>query len=217
MWQENGKHGDIIKRGAFHGFSGQVGNLVGGKWKGTNYMRLKAESVTDAKTEDQVAQRLRFKGMIRFAQSVLYNVIQPVWNKDAEGMSGFNLFVKKNMDAFDSEGNIIDYGLLELSTGKLDSAEIAMEATDGVAGSVTVTWNNNSDEPNASEDDSLRLIAIKEGVKPVLLKEKFARTEGSATFAIPFEAGDTVHLYAFFEDVKARRFSKDSYQSVVLG
>ena len=38
----------IINQGILGGVSGTVGNVVGGSWKGINYLRVKADHYKDA-------------------------------------------------------------------------------------------------------------------------------------------------------------------------
>ena len=46
-----------ISQGILGGFSGKVGNVIGGNWKGINYMRVKPSSVANSQTEGQMVQR----------------------------------------------------------------------------------------------------------------------------------------------------------------
>lgn len=51
----NSKMGKI-NQGILGGFSGKVGNVIGGNWKGIDYMRVKPASVANPQTEGQVNQ-----------------------------------------------------------------------------------------------------------------------------------------------------------------
>jgi len=182
-------------------------------------MRIIEDHRCDAKTERQVAHRSRFKGAIGLTQSLQSLVVQTVWATAAKKMkmSGFNLFFKTNMKAFDQDGQLKDYGLLQISKGNLVPAGLTIEPTTDVAKSVTISWEDNTGLGGACSNDRLRLLVIKDGLKPVLLKTTFERSAGTGNFEIPFESGDEVHLYAFFENAKGDQFSVDTYQAVVLG
>ena len=208
-----------IGQGILGGFSGKVGNVVGARWKGIDYMRVKADRRNDANTEGQIAQRSRFSGILRFAQSVLNPIVRPIWEVAAKGlqMTGFNLFIKDNMEAFDAEGNVIDFGQLQMSKGDLAPAKLAIASTDGVEKSVTVSWPDNTGQGQSNANDRLRLLAVKEGKIPVLLNTSFERSAGTGDYVIPFETGDEIHVYAFFENADGDQFSVDTYQAVVLG
>ena len=49
-----------INLGILGSFSGKVGNVVGGSWKGISYMRAKASSVSNPRTDGQMGQRSKF-------------------------------------------------------------------------------------------------------------------------------------------------------------
>ena len=73
-----------ISQGVLGGFSGKVGNVVGGSWKGIDYMRIKPASVTNPRTAAQVDQRSKF--------SIVLNFLQPM----TEFLRvGFKLYAKK--------------------------------------------------------------------------------------------------------------------------
>src|SRR5438045_1232963 len=59
--------GTIIK-GILGGFSGTVGTVIGGNWKGIDYMRSKGTNRNRTPTEKQLTQQLRFALAIRFLQ-----------------------------------------------------------------------------------------------------------------------------------------------------
>ena len=50
-----------IKQGILGGFRGKVGTVIGSSWNGISYMRGQAQSVRNANTEAQQAQRAFFK------------------------------------------------------------------------------------------------------------------------------------------------------------
>ena len=59
-----------ISQGILGGFSGKVGSVVGANWKGINYMRSKAVSVANPRTEGQVKQRTKFSVTLNFLQPI---------------------------------------------------------------------------------------------------------------------------------------------------
>jgi hypothetical protein len=77
-----------IRQGILGGVSGAVGNVVGSTWKGVNYLRIKADNYSDAKSERQVLHRARFTACVALAKFLLESVIRPIWNKKATKMSG---------------------------------------------------------------------------------------------------------------------------------
>ena len=53
-----------IKKGILGGFSGKTGSVVGGSWKGIDYMRSLATSVANPKTSAQVTVRTNFSALV---------------------------------------------------------------------------------------------------------------------------------------------------------
>jgi hypothetical protein len=49
-----------IKKGILGGVSGKVGNVVGGSWKGIDYLRVLPASVHNANSQPQISQRYKF-------------------------------------------------------------------------------------------------------------------------------------------------------------
>ena len=88
----------IIKRGILGGFSNKIGNVVGTSWKGISVMRSLPQSVHNPKTEAQVEQRTNFAVASKLGSQLLDAVIKPFWDKRAIRMSGYNLWLQKNLD-----------------------------------------------------------------------------------------------------------------------
>ncbi len=59
-----------IKQGILGGFSGKVGTVVGGSWKGISYMRGRAQSVKNPRTEAQMEQRSKFALTLSFLKPI---------------------------------------------------------------------------------------------------------------------------------------------------
>ncbi len=59
-----------LSSGILGGISGTVGNVVGGRWRGIDYIRSKPVNVKNPNTEAQQAQRMRFKLVIEFLKRI---------------------------------------------------------------------------------------------------------------------------------------------------
>ena len=88
----------IIKRGILGGFSNKIGNVVGTSWKGISVMRSLPQSVHNPRTEAQEEQRTNFAVTSKLGSQLLDAVIKPFWDKRAIRMSGYNLWVRTNLD-----------------------------------------------------------------------------------------------------------------------
>ena len=94
----------VIKRGILGGFSNKVANVVGSSWKGINTMRALPLSVANPRTTAQVNNRNSFTYFSKLGSDVLSSIVQPLLNRDAKYMSGYNKFIKLNKEAYDLGG-----------------------------------------------------------------------------------------------------------------
>ena len=142
-----------IKQGILGGFNGTVGTVVGGSWKGLAYMRGKAQSIKNPRTEKQMAQRMKFAVAQRFLK-VMSAYLQVGFRNYTEHQTANNA--------------AMSYTVLNSITGKYPSLEVepskvlvssgslmpgrycAAKVADNVA---SFTWEDNSGESHASVDD----------------------------------------------------------------
>jgi len=101
-------------------FNGTLGNVIGYKWHGIQCYRSKPFQQKDPKTPKQIAQRNRLKVFNQFAKKCMDEVLKQIWNRGAVQMTGYNLFVKKNLSLMDLLCEITEYSNLTLSVGKLE-------------------------------------------------------------------------------------------------
>ncbi len=204
-----------ISQGILGGVSGTVGTVVGASWKGINYLRIKSSHYKDAQTEGQVTQRTKFGACIEIAQSVMDALIKPIWNKKAVKMSGYNLFVKTNLPAFSATGEITDFSLLKFAVGDLPQASnVVIEDDAAVPGGIHLTWADNSGTGIAAATDRLRIVAMCEGEIVVLSGIAATRADQAANVLLPFGAGVSAHVYAFFENEGNTKYSTDQHALV---
>lgn len=109
-----------FKQGILGGFSGKVGGVIGSSWKGIDTMRSQPSSVTNPRTNAQVANRSRFKSVSQLAAAMLTTIVKPLNDRFAQKMSGFNDFCQRNASTFDALGAFVPANLV-LSRGKLSA------------------------------------------------------------------------------------------------
>lgn len=91
----------VIKQGILGAFSGKVGGVVGTSWKGIAVMKSLPPSVSNPKTAGQIEQRSRMSAVTSFASATLADVLKPLNDRFASRMSGYNSFVKRNIENFE--------------------------------------------------------------------------------------------------------------------
>jgi len=86
-----------INQGILGGVSGQVGNVIGGTWKGIDYLRIKPSSVANPRTEGQVDQRSKFSTVLQFLQPMT-DFLRVGFKLYANRMTQFNATMSYNLN-----------------------------------------------------------------------------------------------------------------------
>jgi len=203
-----------IAQGILGGLSGKVGNIIGGSWKGIDYIRIKPSSVANPRTEGQVNQRNKFTTTLEFLQPNI-EFIRKGYKDYAIKMTAFNAAMSEILEngitgtAPDFE---IDYPNVLVSKGSLKG--ILNPSFDvATAGQVSFSWSDNSNEINANNDDRLMTLiynpAKKESVVKVLGTSRFMAAQ---MVAIPSNfSGDEIHIYNAFISADGKLISDSSY------
>ncbi len=203
-----------IAQGILGGLSGKVGNIIGGSWKGIDYIRIKPSSVANPRTVGQVNQRNKFTVTLEFIQAVK-PFIQKGYKFLAVKKTAFNAamsYVLNNAIGGIEPNFNVDYANALVSRGGLSSA--LNPTTDlTTAGEVTFNWDDNSAEGNANTTDKAMLLVYNPSKKESMsLTDGADRTAGSQIVAIPTTyAGDTVELFMAFITADGNQVSNSTY------
>lgn len=208
----------IIKRGILGGVSNKIGNVVGSSWKGIATLRSLPLSVANPNTKAQRDNRDTFTIMSKLGSEVLATICQPLWNRDAKQMSGFNAYVMYNKKAFDADP--LEWFINPvMSKGNLSATLQNAGINDGGANLVLV-WDTSLVNPQDSRDDIAYVQVIHQDNadpdKPVFHAKGFItdakRLDGHVTVANPFEtsAGDKLIMSLAFKSVDGREVATSS-------
>lgn len=193
-----------IKKGILGGVSGKVGNVVGANWKGIDYLRIKPANFTNANTEPQVSQRMKFAVVLKFLQPI-NELLRIGFKSYAIRMSAFNAAFSYNYhEALTGEfpNYSLDYAKVLFSRGNLPGA-IDPGCTSNEPGKLKFTWLNNSGSNAASETDAaVVLIFNPESYQAYYLLQAAARADGEAVITVPADfSGKMVHCYLSFMSI----------------
>ncbi len=190
-----------IKQGILGGFSGKTATVIGSFWKGIAVMRGIAPSIANPNTVAQLEQRAKFSVVGKFLRPLI-PFLRIGFRSQAIKMSGFNAAMKYNLEyalsgtypAYD-----IDFSKALVSQGTRPGA-LNPEVTSSTAGEVEFTWEDNSDDTDASPDDKVLLVVynpVKK--KAVTLVGGNTRIGGSKSVTLPNSfTGDEVQCYISF-------------------
>lgn len=150
-----------IKQGILGGFSGKVGTVIGGNWKGIDYMRSKAASISNPKTEAQLDQRARFAAALKFLQP-LTPFLRIGFKNYAVKMTAFNSAMSYNLNnalVGSYPEYFIDYASALVSRGSLPGAmNPQIQSTN--PGQIDFTWEDNSQDSTANTFDKVILVVL---------------------------------------------------------
>lgn len=202
-----------IGQGILGGLSGKVGNIIGGSWKGIDYIRIKPTSVANPRTEGQVNQRNKFTATLEFLQPNK-DFINVGYKSFAIKQTAFNAamsYVLNNAIIGVTPDFSVDYSSALLSKGILSKA-LNPTADLTTAGQVSFSWDDNSTENNAKRTDKAMLLVY----NPIKNESTYQlagaeRITGTDVLTIPNTyAGDTVELFMAFLSLDGK-VSNSSY------
>lgn len=203
-----------IKQGILGGFSGKVGTVVGGSWKGISYMRGLAQNIHNPRTPAQIGQRTKFGITIRLLKP-LTAILRTGWKQYANGMSAFNAAMAYTVSNAIT-GTYPDYDIAPskvlVSCGSLTPAANA-KVTIAAGGNIELTWDDNSGTGNAVQTD-LAMIAILNSARneTITTSEGAERITKKQTIATPSHwAGDNIHVWLGFISEDGQEVSNSAY------
>ena len=192
-----------ISQGVLGGFSGKVGNVVGGSWKGIDYMRIKPASVANPRTQGQVDQRSKFSVVLNFLQP-MSEFLRVGFKLYTNKMSQFNSAMSYNLNHAVTGAYpdfTIDYPNALVSHGQLNGA-IGTGVASANPAVVDFTWEDNSG-PGRSKakttDKALLLVYNASKGIAIYDLEGASRDTGAQSLEVPTDfSGDEVQTFMAF-------------------
>ena len=214
----------IIKRGILGGVSNKIGNVVGSSWKGIATLRSLPLSVANPRTLAQRNNRDTFTLMSKLGSEVLATICQPLWNRDAKQMSGFNAYVMNNKRAFDA--NPVEWLLNPImSKGNL-SANLSSATLDTESHGIQCSFVSALNNPQDSSDDVVYLQVIHQDLtdpdKPIYRAQGFVqnvtRSMGAITVHYNFDlnVGDKLIVSLSFKSADGREVANSSTRVITV-
>ena len=202
-----------INQGILGGFNGTVGTVIGGSWKGMAYMRGKAQSVKNPRTDKQMAQRMKFSVAQKFLK-VMAAYLQVGFRNYTQHQTANNAamsYTVRNCMTGEYPTFSIDPSKVLVSSGSLMPGRYcAAKVADNVA---SFTWEDNSGESHASVDDfAMPMVYNFTKRESVFTTEDASRVDCKASLKLPADwKDDTLACYIAFAAVTSDAVSNSVY------
>jgi hypothetical protein len=205
-----------IQEGILGGFQGKVGTVVGGKWRGINYMRSKGAPNRTKFSEAQIIQQARFAFATRFIQPLqaLYKIgyRSQIKQKTAINAAMSDIITESIVGQYpDFE---IDYAYLRISKGSLraaNSAKVLLQSNQ-----LIFTWDVGEKMPENIASNGVILAAIGSNVFASLSLLDFRRDAGTGAIHMPSgPSGSVVHCYIGFASASSPEVSNSIYAGAI--
>jgi hypothetical protein len=211
----------VIKRGILGGVSGKIGTVIGGTWKGIDYLRARPNSVANPNSEKQQNQRSKFSTVLNFLKP-LTKFLSVGFRNYATGMTAFNVAMSynvKNAVIGDFPDFSIDYQAALLSKGNLTGAlnptvSIAnLKGTVANSTDIEFDWTDNSGIGSAKATDLAMLVAYFENEgEAVYQMTSIPRSDLSAILSIPsLYLNSTAQCWIAFQAADSKEISNSQY------
>lgn len=201
-----------FKKGILGGFSGTIGTVIGGSWKGIEYMRSKPNKKPGGTSPKQLVQQAKFAEVVEF-ESTMTGLLETSFKDFAVKMSGYNNAVSYNLKnaITGSYPNFqVDYSMVLVSRGDLPNATAPAATVTG--GIVYFTWTDNSGVASAQPDDAAILVVYCAALKTTIYTlNGGVRSAGAANIDVSTFAGNTVETWLGFISADGKKVSNSFY------
>lgn len=204
----------VISQGILGPISGKVGTVIGGSWKGIDYIRGLATSISNPNTLAQQEQRAKFSLMVAFLRPLL-SFLHLGFRSSAIRMTAFNAAMSYNVKnaikglfpAF-----TIDFPKILVSKGLLPGV-LNPNASSTVASQITFTWEDNTEEEGAQGSDTACFVVYSPDLKKaVCVVGAATRATGTQMIQLPDSfSGLEVQTYMSFALADESEVSDSSF------
>jgi hypothetical protein len=188
-----------FSKGILGGFSGKVGTVVGGNWKGIDYMRSKSGKRSGGNTPAQLAQQEKFKLGMQFLQpfSGLLGISFRDYAVKMTGINNAMQYLLTNSITGTYPGFSIDYPTVLISRGDLPNGGSPGAVLN--AGAIDFTWTDNSGTGKAMATDQALLVCYCADLKQVeWLLNGAKRSDAAGSLSVSQFAGKQVQTWMGF-------------------
>ena len=187
-----------IKQGILGGFKGKVGTVIGSSWNGIAYMKGQPQSVKDAKSAAQIAQRDFFREVQDLVGQLTAEQLAFLFPSSPSGMTRRNAIVQQLCadPLVEADGKHVDLANIN-SIGNAPTADMPDVSVVADGDSLAISWDGDSDFRAEHGDEYPTVFVANVTKKKIFLVNSTAviGTTGSQSFNVGLaaygEAADT--------------------------
>ena len=206
-----------FQKGILGRFSGKVGTVIGGNWKGIDYMRSKGVNGNKNPTLPQLTQQLKFKLCINFVQTMagLVAISFKPFAVQKTGINSALSYTLQNTVLGVYSLFTINYPSVLVSRGDLPNA-LGPSVVMGAGSQLTYSWTDNSGVGNAAPNDKAILAifcaAFNQCIYTTIGADRNAITD---TINLTKFAGQVVETYIGFISANGKNVATSIYTGQV--
>lgn len=206
-----------FEKGILGGFSGKVGTVIGGNWKGIDYMRSKSSKRNFTPSQKQLEQQLKFALMMRFLQPMA-GLLAESFHDFAIRKTGINAAFAYNFkEAITGvfPDYAIDYSKALVSRGNLPNV-LGPAVISGAGSILTWSWTDNL-STTADPNDKAILVAFCPSTKQAIFSTATGkRSDLTADLNVLTFSGKQVETYIGFLSAETDNASNSIFTGEVL-
>lgn len=202
-----------FRKGILGGFSGTVGTVVGGTWRGIDVMRSRPTPSKSPLTLAQEIHRAKFKMATQFIKD-LKDVLAVAYREYSGNMTGSNSalsYTMKNAISGVYPNLSINYSQVIVARGNLTapSGAVASAVDQGIVG---FSWLDNSGQGSARATDKAIFVCYSPELKQVIYSlHGSVRSARQAEYNVPAFGGKQVHTWIAFISENGKEVSGSVY------
>lgn len=206
-----------ISKGILGGFSGKVGTVIGGTWKGIDYMRSQSGKRSFIASPAQLAQQMKFALVMKFLQPMAA-LLDFTFRDFAVRMTGMNsafAYTIKNAVTGSYPAFAIAYPQVLVSRGDLPNV-LGPSVVSGANSMLTFSWTDNSGVGSAANTDEALLVAYCPAMQQAIYGGNATRGSLTGDLNLSTFAGQVVETYISFAAVNGRNMATSIYTGQVM-
>ena len=191
-----------IKQGILGGFKGKVGTVIGSSWNGIAYMKGQPQSVKDAKSAAQIAQRDFFREVQDLVGQLTAEQLAFLFPSAPSGMTRRNAIVQQLCadPLVEADGKHVDLANIN-SLGNAPTADMPDVSVAADGDNLAISWDGDSDFRAEHGDEYPTVFVANVTKKKIFLVNSTAAigTSGAQSFNVGLAAyGEATDTFSGF-------------------